>query len=152
MDDIRLEKRTIQERLIIAKTLIETALSDLPTAEPELANNSPKVENENGDLIRRQDAIDALGDMPMSWADTDAEIQAQEDWKQHREALLKLPTAEPRKGKWIDGFDNGFDEARHWFRECSECGFARKDDNSDLDSNYCPNCGAKMDGGEHGFN
>lgn len=34
MDDIRLEKRTIQERLIIAKTLIETALSDLPTAEP----------------------------------------------------------------------------------------------------------------------
>lgn len=33
MDDIRLEKRTIQERLIIAKTLIETALSDLPTAE-----------------------------------------------------------------------------------------------------------------------
>lgn len=33
MDDIRLEKRTIQERLIIAKTLIETALSDLPTAD-----------------------------------------------------------------------------------------------------------------------
>lgn len=33
MDEIRLEKRTIQERLIIAKTLIETALFDLPPAE-----------------------------------------------------------------------------------------------------------------------
>ena len=132
MDDIRLEKRTIQERLIIAKTLIETALSDLPTAEPELANNSPKVENENGDLIRRQDAIDALGDMPMSWADTDAEIQAQEDWKQHREALLKLPTAE-KTGKWI--------HREHWSRYvCEQCSFESREA-----SRYCPNCGARME-------
>lgn len=41
MDDIRLEKRTIQERLIIAKTLIETALSDLPTA--DLSEYSDKL-------------------------------------------------------------------------------------------------------------
>lgn len=47
------------------------------------------------DLISRQAAIDALGDMPMSWADTDAELQAKEDWKIHREALLNLPSAKP---------------------------------------------------------
>ncbi len=87
------------------------------------------------DLISRQAALDALGDMPMSWADTDAEIQAQEDWKQHREALLKLPTAE-KKGKWI------------WkigMVMCDQCLRAIRRIDCDGLLNYCPNCGAKME-------
>ena len=43
-----------------------------------------------------------------------------------------------RHGKWIDR--NGAIVAPFWERyECSECG-ARSDN-----SNYCPNCGARMD-------
>lgn len=84
------------------------------------------------DLISRQAAIEALGDMPMSWADTDAEIQAQEDWKQHREALLKLPTAE-KKGEWIPVVDGNYIV---W--ECSECHVE-----SDAWTDFCPICGSR---------
>ncbi len=97
------------------------------------------------DLISRQAAIDALGDMPMSWADTDAELQAQEDWKQHREALFKLPTAE-KKGKWIPHVVN---EYQTWGSDCSECGGWYVVERRYLAQRYlyCPNCGARMEEG-----
>ena len=84
------------------------------------------------DLISRQAAIDVLGDMPMSWADTDAEIQAQEDWKKYREALLNLPTAE-KKGEWIPVIDGNY---IIW--ECSECHVE-----SEAWTDYCPICGSR---------
>lgn len=84
------------------------------------------------DLISRQAALDALGDMPMSWADTDAEIQAQEDWKQYREALLKLPIAEKR-GEWIPVIDGNY---IIW--ECSECHVE-----SEAWTDFCPICGSR---------
>lgn len=49
-----------------------------------------------------------------------------------------------RKGKWVDGWLSRFDGTKHWFRECSECGYERDDDNPEKDTNYCPNCGAEM--------
>ena len=65
-----------------------------------------------------------------------------------KEFLLTAPTieAEPvRRGRWIDAhMISGGD-----FNRCSECGcyieqvyFA-----NDYNVRYCPNCGAKMDGG-----
>lgn len=108
------------------------------------------------DLISRQAAIEALGDMPMSWADTDAEIQAQEDWKQHRESLLNLPTADlseysdklwktayergkaeahPKKGKWVPLTDG--------WAVCSVCEHLERA--AGLKWRFCPNCGARME-------
>lgn len=67
-------------------------------------------------------------------------------WEDDRQKLFdsivdSQPTvdAEPvRHGQWIDR--NGAIVAPFWERyECSECG-ARSDN-----SNYCPNCGARMD-------
>ena len=56
------------------------------------------------------------------------------------EDIAKQPTVDAvpvRHGKWIDR--NGAIVAPFWERyECSECG-ARSDN-----SNYCPNCGARM--------
>lgn len=51
-------------------------------------------------------------------------------------------------GRWkfvdIDGW---------WFNECSICGdMTPNRDGSPPDWNYCPNCGAKMDGGTDGSN
>lgn len=61
-------------------------------------------------------------------------------------ALEEVPSAQPeRKGKWVDGWLSRLDGTRHWFRECSECGYERDDDNPEKDTNYCPNCGARME-------
>lgn len=42
-----------------------------------------------------------------------------------------------KHGRWIVG--------KHLFRQCDRCGYERMDDNPNWDTNYCPNCGAKMD-------
>lgn len=47
-------------------------------------------------------------------------------------------------GKWIDAWRSALDGTRHWYRECSECGYERDDDNIDKDTKFCPNCGAYM--------
>ena len=53
--------------------------------------------------------------------------------------------AEVKHGEWVHT-----DKAKHWTGkdECSECTYHTwdRDDLSHL--NYCPNCGAKMDGGK----
>lgn len=48
-------------------------------------------------------------------------------------------------GKWIDAWRSAWDGTRHWYRECSECGYERDDDNIDKDTKFCPNCGAYME-------
>lgn len=88
-------------------------------------------------LIDKDMLIEILGVM-QGLCDTKAAlIQNSKIWQQVKD----LPTvdAEPvRHGKWIDR--NGAIVAPFWERyECSECG-ARSDN-----SNYCPNCGARMD-------
>ena len=70
-----------------------------------------------------------------------------------RKALQMTPTAdvqEVRHGRWLSPQSKGclsYDESA--YKECSECGkvtFLAKTKNSQM--NYCPNCGAKMDGKE----
>lgn len=68
------------------------------------------------------------------------------------EYLSNAPTieAEPvRHGRWIpvgyDGYADGCPVYNEW--ECSECHFACEGE-GEPPLNYCPNCGAKMDGGE----
>lgn len=49
-----------------------------------------------------------------------------------------------RHGHWIEcGEPNKDGEFELWFYRCSMCG------NASINSNYCPCCGAKMDGGAH---
>ena len=47
-----------------------------------------------GDLISRADAIDALGDEPEVWNDTDAEWAERDSWVLHKVAIESLPSAE----------------------------------------------------------
>lgn len=70
-----------------------------------------------------------------------------------RKRLERLPTAdvvEVRHGRWIDMGD---------FISCSLCNATRMKEflcdydvarRLDVHTNYCPNCGAKMDGGQDG--
>ena len=145
MDDL-IRKRSATERLIIAKTLLETVLQDMPTAEPELANNSPKVENGNGDLISRQAAIDAITKYCLKYdlreLLADIECLPTADLSEYSDKLWKTAyergkaEADPRKGKWID-YCGGV--------KCDQCGFECDDTYYLGEANFCPNCGARME-------
>ena len=147
MSDL-LEKRTIQERLIIAKTLLETVLDDLPS---ELSNNSSKLDNENGELISREEVlklpqrkgyavngwetyirVSDIKDMPSVQPDKDLiHLQKEQSYMQGYEDGRK-----PRKGKWA-GVDGLYGCGIYI---CDQCGkFAM------MKTDYCPNCGARMD-------
>lgn len=53
--------------------------------------------------------------------------------------IQNAPTIDPvRHGEWIATDDP-------WFSACSVCGYIEYEC---VGSNYCPECGAKMDGGE----
>lgn len=55
---------------------------------------------------------------------------------------LNAPTIDPVKhGRWIS-----VDDDEPWLKECSEC--ETLVDNPETGWDYCPSCGAKMDGGE----
>lgn len=66
------------------------------------------------------------------------------------EIVKKLPSAE-RRGRWIEEYS-----ANHFQAKCSACGESTLYGITyDLEGNayymnYCPNCGARMGGGENG--
>lgn len=64
---------------------------------------------------------------------------------QRRPEWCPLSEVEPVKtGKWYDWSFTAFDGYTVGHRVCSVCGYKRDDDNLDKDTNYCPNCGARM--------
>lgn len=64
------------------------------------------------------------------------------------EAIPAADVAPVRHGRFIgtefNGYINGYPVYYEWI--CSECGCVFEDD--EPKTNYCPNCGAKMDGGQ----
>lgn len=65
------------------------------------------------------------------------------------ELLDEIPAADVAEvvhGRWIDGAED-FTCGNH-NAECSICRCYVSWDGCDEDFNYCPNCGAKMDGGD----
>lgn len=72
------------------------------------------------------------------------------------DSISKLPAADVApvvRGRWIFGYSWGQIPKNKYHLYCSKCleqAFNRSDDNDpdfDVDTSYCPNCGAKMDGG-----
>ena len=111
------------------------------------------------DLISRQVAIDAIVQCT-NCGDEDAlreyvlKHSLDNGWTggilEALDAVKDLPTAQPeqKEGHWIDkGWDGDWawqtDGRGNCWRviECSECGKSVL-----VESNYCPNCGAKMKG------
>ena len=61
-------------------------------------------------------------------------------------AVMDLPAVDAvEHAKWeINWCDNNL--IGHEYEECSNCGCSMVDTNQFWNSNYCPNCGARMDG------
>ena len=95
------------------------------------------------DYISRQAAIDAVMDTePIALRDGDNKIFTVQSTSDVVDALEALPSAQPerKKGRWIDktsGYAFNY--------ECSNCGYTVHYQFID-EYNFCPNCGAKMDG------
>lgn len=69
-------------------------------------------------------------------------------------AIPAVDVAPVVHGRWVkkwDLYDKGFYISRKVWYECSNCGIKtnHKDESFEIEVgyNYCPNCGAKMDGG-----
>ena len=103
------------------------------------------------DPIDRQAAIDALERKKDKNAKGDIGVFHNKIIQNDIDALMRLPSVEPKTGKWVD-----CGTSHHW--KCDQCGcragFWFDEENSsswDLNmsewmSDYCPNCGAKMEG------
>ena len=88
------------------------------------------------DLISRQTAIDALHMHLMYRMGTDSNKKRLDDW------INNLPSAEPKRGKWI--------KTARWGRVyyCNQCRNYLDFDGVNAgrgSTNFCPNCGAKME-------
>ena len=107
--------------------------------QPELANNSPKHNNENDELISRQQAIDAIMDTEPLFGIDGTPYQKTQDVVN---AINALPSIEPRKGRWIRTRTMVHDGELY----CDQC--EQEHPEQKLIWNYCPNCGADMREGE----
>ena len=90
-----------------------------------------------GDSISRQAAIDVANAV---WATT-GDKNVAKVW----EMIKDLPPAqpEPKKGKWIEAYD----PFNRISGRCSVCGWeAHLYEDDVVGMNYCPNCGARMEG------
>lgn len=62
-----------------------------------------------------------------------------------KEYFMSSEQPERPKSRWVDSWRSKMDGTRYWYRECDHCGYERNDCDSEKDSNFCPNCGAKME-------
>lgn len=98
------------------------------------------------DYIKREDAIEALGEEPYVWSDTDVEIAEHAQWVSDVKAIEAVPSAdvvERKRGEWIRVTE---ELGESWM--CSECmeEFIPHDGMEEFASyaHFCPNCGADM--------
>lgn len=90
------------------------------------------------DCISREEVIDLVADYDLNMDQVVKGIHA-----------LPSITPQPKVGEWIDCYKEmpifnagGFTETKHVGWTCSCC----KENNFWIKSDYCPNCGAKMEG------
>ena len=88
-------------------------------------------------IIEIQGYLSRYGKSHTNWHETLNEVI---------ERLERAERPQRMRGKWIDGHRMSSDGTFHWYRMCSECDYERDDDNIDMDTNFCPNCGAWMGG------
>lgn len=140
--------------------LFEQVLREMPTIDQQPTHTTPSNTNvpdtNVGDLISRQEAIDALKICDANYDGTncdkcplrderwngawyDDEIDCYTKLMRDSSILLELPSVQPRKGKWIDYSDEGY-------VECPFCHSATNCYGDKDELHYCFSCGAELRG------
>lgn len=134
--------RNVDEVLVdVAEERLENWFDEVPSAHPVAKDINVPVK----DCISRQEALDALGEEPLVWTDSEGEIAERSQWRMDVAAIKAVTPVDAVPvvhGKWIhDGYDipHGVD----WMH-CSVCG-QREPYVPAAMTNYCTNCGARMD-------
>ena len=88
------------------------------------------------DCVRRQAVLDYLEKMPSELTSDGRRMVRRRMLEEYISDTLPSVTPQPKNGMWIEHFD----ESGKWY-ECDQC-------HTDWGGpvNYCPNCGAKMEG------
>lgn len=93
------------------------------------------------EYIKREYALDAVLD---AYYDTPDIYLSDEKFEAAIRKIQAADVAPVRHGRWNVEWDAERDPKRYFVRiVCSNCGLK-----TGQKSNYCPNCGAKMNGGE----
>jgi len=89
------------------------------------------------DLINRQDAIDGADEIiKRDTSGNNAVVEAMKAWKAY---IGNLPSAERKRGKWVEAYEDYRQQISWW--ECSVCKYGVS-----WKPNFCPNCGSEMRG------
>lgn len=131
---------TRDDDLKISKEDAQYALKQLPSAQSsvQLERTEERTETHGAclDAISRQAAKDMIKNHK-------SDFSTEKDYRTARACVNAVPPAEPKRGRWISA-DAMFGGVPFY---CSECG------ENTLDTvmgkprwNFCPNCGAKMEG------
>lgn len=109
-----------------------------------------EIDQFNGDLISRKASLEHIKDLPTWWADGGGfypgSMKYPEGMFDPEDIINSIENApaveaEPvRHGRWRFCGEDRWNDAF----ECSECGKIAMEN-----SDYCPHCGAKMDGGNN---
>ena len=94
------------------------------------------------EYIKREYAVDAVADVYYNTPDINLSCEKFEA------AILKIQAADVapvRHGRWVDAYPDIEPNPMFMYGICSECGFEQ---GISKYLSYCPNCGAKMDGGD----
>ena len=113
--------------LDIAVTSLKTKLENLNTKDENLNSKIENLNDRTDDLISREDVLA----VHTEYADC---IHATTFWE-FRDKIREIPSIQSKVGKWIKIYDFSY--------VCSECTLF-----THLMSNFCPCCGAKMEGVE----
>lgn len=103
------------------------------------------------DFVRRSDILTALhsGNIDLGFVYKETYRKLREYSREVDKVIKSIPAADVapvRRGKWINENIVLTTDPPQYQWHCSECGEIKHGFDSNVLTNYCPNCGAKMEG------